>query len=138
MGIVCALTDGTGTAPAWLCWVDCASAAALVGAERAVVAAAFGLRKLKAEVRSPNTARRHGLMFDSCTPKRCSRKRSTEVWSNTCELTQPPALHGDTTNIGTRGPAPYDRPSGLSGEESPVGFGTVKYSYCVVTVELPA
>ena len=35
-------------------------------------------------------------------------KRITEVWSNTCELTQPPLLHGDTTYIGTRA----DRPQG--------------------------
>ena len=45
-------------------------------------------------------------MFGSLTPKRRSRKRITEVWSNTCELTQPPLLHGETTYIGTRGPRP--------------------------------
>ncbi|MCW0448147.1 hypothetical protein NB706_000981 [Xanthomonas sacchari] len=49
-------------------------------------------------------------MFGSITPKRCSRKRSTEVWSNTCEFTQPPRLHGDTTSIGTRGPSPTGTP----------------------------
>ncbi|MNL60611.1 hypothetical protein D3C87_1844410 [compost metagenome] len=66
----------------------------------------FGLTKLKAEVRSPATARRKLLILVSATPKRASRKRSTEVWSNTCELTQPPRLHGETTYIGTRGPGP--------------------------------
>jgi len=66
----------------------------------------FGLAKLKALVRSPHTARRQAEMLGSITPKRCSRKRSTEVWSNTCELTQPPLLNGDTTYIGTRAPRP--------------------------------
>lgn len=66
----------------------------------------FGLAKLNAEVRSPQTARRQGLIFGSMTPKRCSRKRITEVWSNTWELTQPPLLHGEITYIGTRGPRP--------------------------------
>ena len=27
-----------------------------------------------------------------------------DVWSNTCELTQPPRLQGETTVIGTRVP----------------------------------
>ncbi|KJY26745.1 hypothetical protein VR45_36345 [Streptomyces sp. NRRL S-495] len=37
--------------------------------------------KSKTLVRSPQTERRQGLMLGSWTPKRCSRKRSTEVWS---------------------------------------------------------
>ena len=69
-------------------------------------AAALGDLKLKAVVRSPHTARRHGEMFGSITPNRSSRKRITEVWSKTCELTQPPRLHGEMMNMGTRGPRP--------------------------------
>ena len=34
-----------------------------------------------------NNARRHAEMFGSCTPVHFSRKRMTEVWSNTCEHT---------------------------------------------------
>ena len=60
----------------------------------------------KALVRSPHTSRRQGEMFGSTTPKRRSRKRITEVWSKTWELTNPPRLHGEMTNIGTRGPKP--------------------------------
>jgi len=46
--------------------------------------AAFGRRKSKAEVRSPQTARRQGVMLVSISPewcgaKRCSRKRISEV-----------------------------------------------------------
>ncbi len=73
----------------------------------------LGVAKLKALVRSPHTARRNGLMLSSFTPKRASTKRSTEVWSNTCELTQPPRLHGEITYIGTRMPGPYTLPSGV-------------------------
>ena len=35
-------------------------------------------------------------MFGSSTPKRASRKRISEVWSNVSEQTQPPVLHGET------------------------------------------
>ena len=66
----------------------------------------MGVRKSKAEVRSPQTARRQGVMFGSSTPKRASRKRITEVWSKTSELTKPPRLQGEITYIGTRGPRP--------------------------------
>ena len=70
-----------------------------------------GVAKLNAEVRSPATARRHAVMLVSISSgwssaKRASMKRISEVWSNTCELTQPPLLHGDTTIIGTRTPRP--------------------------------
>lgn len=65
-----------------------------------------GVAKSKIDVRSPQTARRHGDMLGSATPKRRSTKRSTEVWSNTSELTQPPLVQGDSTYIGTRGPRP--------------------------------
>ena len=44
---------------------------------------AFGVLKSKHEVRSPHTARRQGAILGSITPKRVSRKRITEVWSNT-------------------------------------------------------
>src|SRR5262245_10872938 len=71
----------------------------------------FGRRKLNGQVRSPSTARRHGLMLGSMAPKRASRKRMSDVWSNASELTQPPRLHGETTIIGTRGPGPYTFPS---------------------------
>jgi len=47
----------------------------------------FGFAKLKADVKSPTTARRQGEMFGSNTPKRFSMKRMTEVWSNTWETT---------------------------------------------------
>ena len=33
-------------------------------------------------------------------------KRIIDVWSKTCEQTQPPLLHGETTGIGTRAPRP--------------------------------
>jgi hypothetical protein len=66
----------------------------------------FGVLKSNADVRSPQTARRHGEMFGSATPNRASTKRMTEVWSKTWEFTQPPRLHGEMTIIGTRGPRP--------------------------------
>ena len=66
----------------------------------------FGLAKSKQDNRSPLTARRHGLISGSRTPKRASMKRMTEVWSKTCEFTQPPLVHGEMTYIGTRGPRP--------------------------------
>src|SRR5215470_17816963 len=63
--------------------------------------------KSKADVRSPQTVRRHGEMCGSRTPKRRSMSWTMDVWSNTWEQTQPPVLHGDTTSIGTRWPRPY-------------------------------
>ena len=71
--------------------------------------------KSSAEVRSPATARRQALILGSMTPWRASRKRITEVWSNTCALTQPPRLQGDTTSMGTRGPMPKARPCRAAG-----------------------
>lgn len=65
-----------------------------------------GLAKSKAEVRSPQACRRQALMFGSCTPVQVSRKRRTEVWSNNCEQTRPPRVHGETMSIGTRTPRP--------------------------------
>ncbi|MNV49144.1 hypothetical protein D3C71_1410880 [compost metagenome] len=98
--------SGSGTAVK-ACWsARTWSAPARVRLFKSGSASSLGVAKLKAEVRSPSTARRHGLMLSSGTPKRASRKRSTEVWSKAWELTQPPRLHGDTTYIGTRGPGP--------------------------------
>lgn len=81
-------------------------ASAAVAGSAALNERASARVKSNALVRSPHTARRHGEMFGSSTPKRCSMKRITEVWSNTCELTQPPVLQGEITNIGTRGQSP--------------------------------
>ena len=62
--------------------------------------------KSNAEVRSPQTVRRQGVMFGSRTPKRRSMNRMIEVWSKVSEQTQPPVLHGEITVIGTRMPRP--------------------------------
>ncbi len=61
----------------------------MVGSE---TTASLGLSKSNADVRSPVTARRHGVMFVStmpgyCLPKRRSMKRMSDVWSNTSEST---------------------------------------------------
>src|SRR5205823_13113007 len=66
----------------------------------------FGFAKLNALVRSPVTDRRQALRFGTGTPKRDSRKRSVEVWSNVPEETKPPRLNGEMTSIGTRKPSP--------------------------------
>ena len=87
-----------------------ASSAALPSMCGSAGSAALGVAKSKQVLRSPATARRQGLMLGSITPKRVSRKRTTEVWSATCELTQPPRLQGDTTYIGTRQPMPKGEP----------------------------
>ena len=50
--------------------------------------------------------RRHAEMLGAFTPKRSSRKRSCEVWSNTSDATWPPRLKGESTSIGTRKPMP--------------------------------
>lgn len=74
-----------------------------------------GLAKSKAPVRSPVTLRRQALMFGQVAglPRaavQVSRKRSTEVWSKTSELTQPPRLQGEMATIGTRKPRPIGWP----------------------------
>ncbi|MNF16704.1 hypothetical protein D3C80_2198460 [compost metagenome] len=61
----------------------------------------------------------------SSTPKRCSRKRRVEVWSNAWELTQPPTLQGESTRVGRRGPGPKGRPSDAGLLEAPGGAGMV-------------
>ena len=43
--------------------------------------------KSNAEVRSPQTVRRQGVMWGSCTPNRFSRNRMIDVWSNVSEQT---------------------------------------------------
>ena len=67
-------------------------------------------------VRSPEMLWRHAKMLGAFIPtsarKRSSRNRSCAVWSKVSEHTQPPALKGETTSIGTRTPKPM-------GPESP-------------------
>src|ERR1700730_14598793 len=48
------------------------------------------LSKLKPLVRSPVTDRRQALKLGTSAPKRRSRKRSIEVWSNVSLHTSPP------------------------------------------------
>src|SRR5262245_46611699 len=72
----------------------------------------FGFSKSNALVRSPTTARLHGVMLVSTrsgcsSANRDSMNLMSDVWSQTCELTQPPLLHGEMTIIGTRIPSPY-------------------------------
>src|SRR5439155_8335732 len=62
--------------------------------------------KLNAAVRSPVCSRRHLLKFGTLGPKRRSRKRSVEVWSNLLWHTRPPRENGEITSIGTRKPSP--------------------------------
>ncbi|MOA10598.1 hypothetical protein D3C78_1304950 [compost metagenome] len=69
----------------------------------------LGWTKSKQDVRSPQTARCQGLIASTVMPKRFSRNMPMEVWSKTCELTQPPLLQGDTTYIGTRELRPQGR-----------------------------
>ncbi len=64
-------------------------------------------------------------MFSSTTPKRRSRKRSTEVWSNTSALTLPPFDQGEMAISGTRWPSPMGSPLDTS------------ISPAVLTVERP-
>jgi hypothetical protein len=45
------------------------------------------LPKLRVDVRSPTALRRQADRFGTDTPKRVSRKRSIDVWSNVSELT---------------------------------------------------
>ncbi len=53
-------------------------------------------------------------MFGSRTPVTRSISRSTDVWSKTCELVQPPRDQGETTHSGTRLPSPIGWPSANS------------------------
>ena len=67
--------------------------------------------KSKADVRSPQTARRHALIFGSGISNRASRNCNTDVWSKTCEHTHPPLVQGEMISMGTRGPKPIGLPS---------------------------
>ena len=63
-------------------------------------------------VRSPPRGAAPGEMLGSVTPKRASVKRMTDyVWFEGCRNTQPPRLHGDTTNSGA-GARPWGGPPG--------------------------
>src|SRR5579864_135843 len=66
----------------------------------------FGAAKLNALVISPTAARRHALKFGTSAPKRVSKKRSTDVWSNKSDDTKPPRLNGERISMGTRKPRP--------------------------------
>src|SRR5690348_5082688 len=68
-------------------------------------------------------------MAVSVRPNRFSRKRTSDVWSKTCELTKPPRVHGETTIVGTRIPRPY----------GPVGWFALpgKISLVIGTVDSP-
>src|SRR5262249_44100859 len=68
-----------------------------------------------------------GVMLDSIRSalrpaNRVSRKRIKEVWSNNCEFTQPPLVHGETMIIGTRIPTPYG-PAGGSAARGKISLG---------------
>src|SRR5258708_6099586 len=81
-----------------------------------------GLVKLKALVMSPTVARRQAERLGTSAPKRVSRKRRIDVWSNRSEETKPPRLKGEMTIMGTRHP----RPMGplMAGFPATVGSGT--------------
>jgi hypothetical protein len=68
------------------------------------------LTKLNALVRSPTTDRRHEDRLGTSAPKRVSRKRRSEMWSNVRRETKPPRAKGETIRRGTRKPARSDRP----------------------------
>ncbi len=97
-----------------------------------------GRAKSKTPVRSPTTLRRQTLMFGQragvpSAVVHVSMKRSTEVWSKTSELTQPPRVQGDMTSIGTRKPRPIGTPSryspGVPGGASGGGTWSKKPSF---------
>ena len=80
---------------------------------------AFGVLKSNALVRSPTTARRHGVMLDSIRSGRCWREPGLEEADQRRVVEQlrvdPAArVHGETTIIGTRMPSPYG-PGGMAG-----------------------
>ncbi len=57
-------------------------------------------------MRSPSVSRRHADTFGIATPNRSATNCNCEVWSKVSEHTQPPALNGETTYMGTRTPMP--------------------------------
>ena len=84
-----------------------------------------GRPRCRVDVRSPAVRRRQGEMLGARTPKRSSKKRSCDVWSNTSDATCPPRLNGESTSIGTRKPKPTGprRPMASAGR-----FGWLKNS----------
>src|ERR1700757_708435 len=78
--------------------------------------------KLSALVRSPTVARRHALRLGTSAPKRVSRNRNMEVWSNKSEDTNPPRLNGEMSSVGTRKPSPIGPL--IAGLPITVGSGT--------------
>ncbi len=82
------------------------------------------LCRARATVRSPVTDRRQADKFGTSTPKRVSKKRSTEVWSKVVEQRYPPRLKGEITRHGTRNPSPTGPaiPAASAGSGSPVRY----------------
>src|SRR5437588_420194 len=84
--------------------------------------------KLNALVRSPVIDRRQEVKLGTSGPNRVSRKRSSDVWSNTLWLTRPPRANGETISSGTRKP----RPIGPATPAASEGRGlAVRYSPAV-------
>src|SRR5215469_3822913 len=81
-----------------------------------------GVLKFSAVVKSPTVARRHALKFGTSAPNRVSKNRSSEVWSNKSELTNPPRPKGERMSIGTRKPSPIGPV--IAGLPTTVGSGT--------------
>src|SRR5580700_3446097 len=81
-----------------------------------------GLLKLSALVKSPTVARRQALKLGTSAPKRVSRNRNTEVWSNKSDDTNPPRLNGEMISMGTRKPSPIGPV--IAGLPITVGSGT--------------
>ena len=102
-----------------------------------IVAGKFGIDvsgalKFSALVISPTAERRQALKLGTSAPNRVSKNRSTEVWSNRSDDTNPPRLNGEITSIGTRKPNPIG--PDIAGFPATVGSGTagaVTYSSSV-------
>ena len=70
-----------------------------------IISGPEALSKSKAEVRSPQTARRHGVMFGSLMPWRASMKRTSELWS----------MRTPCSSTGHCGPSRWRQPSAVGG-----------------------
>ena len=79
-------------------------------------------------------------MPGTVNPNRFSRNIPMDVWSKTCEVTQPPLLQGDTTYIGTRALSPKGRtrPETVSSGTRYLPSWSRKYSPSSFSVALPA
>jgi hypothetical protein len=89
----------------------------------------FGALKFSALVRSPTADRLHALRFGTSAPKRVSRNRNTDVWSNRSDDTNPPRLKGEITSIGTRNPKPIGPEiGGVPADDGSGTAGAVTYS----------